>query len=54
MPKNHRHKVHNVSLIIRLPKGLRDGLRRVAKKQNTTVSALIRGALLREVASGGK
>lgn len=52
MPANRRPKIQNVVLVIRIPKSLRDGLRRVAKKQMTSMASLTRGALLREVANG--
>ena len=52
MPRNKLPKTKDVVLVIRLPKSLRDGLKRVAAKQLTSMSSVVRGALLREVANG--
>jgi hypothetical protein len=50
VPRNSRPKIQNVVLVIRIPKSLRDGLKRVAAKQLCSMASVARGALLREVA----
>lgn len=52
MPRNNVPKIQNVVLVIRLPKSLRNGLRRVAAKKMVSMADIVRGALLREVANG--
>jgi predicted HicB family RNase H-like nuclease len=52
MGKNTRLKVQNVVLILRVPKTLRDAMRKLAVAQMTSVSTVARQALTKAVKDG--